>query len=186
MLAVEVSLEVNLTPDQIAAAVQRGHESAMVEIGQTLADVARQCITTGTDPWGEPWAPHDPDTKPGTLGQRTGAMLASVYSTPTEPTAGVTRAEAGVAAPYAKYFQGRRPILPLTFDRGFTARGRRGRRRVDSVDMPPALLDRLVAIDLRHVQAALDEMKAEVAARAEAATESHDSFVEATSDWYGE
>lgn len=181
-----MTFEVNLTPAAIAAAVQRGHERAVVEIGQVLADVARQTITTGIDPWGDAWAPHDPDTKPGQLGVRSGAMLASVYSTPTTPTAGVTRAEAGVAAPYAKYFQGRRPVLPLSYGRGYTARGRRSKRSVDTVDMPPELLRRLVEIDTRHVQESLAEAKAEAAARAEGAAASHDAFVESTSDWYGE
>jgi len=155
-----VTFEINLTPEAIEAAVQRGHERAVVEIGQLLASVARRTISTGVDPWGEAWAPLDPDSQPGQLGVRTGAMLASIYSTPTEPTAGVTRAEVNVGAWYAKFFQGKRPILPLTYDRGFTARGRRSRSRRDSVDMPPDLLAQCIEIDLHHVQTSIDQARA--------------------------
>lgn len=153
MIDLQVTLSIGLTPEQVTQAVQLGHELAAVEIAQVLLAAARRCVETGTDPWGAPWAPLDPDTRSptGRVGVRTGALLASITATPTAHTPGVTRAEVQVGAPYAQYFQGRRPILPLAFDRGYTARGRRSRRRVESVDMPPELLQQCVEIDRRHV-----------------------------------
>lgn len=188
MIGIEHTFEVYLTPAAIAAAVQRGHERAMPEIGQLLADAARRTIDTGIDPWGEAWAPLDPDTKTkvGRVGFRTGAMYASIGHTPTAPTAGVTRAEVTVGATYAKYFQGARSILPLSFERKTNARGRRLKSRAEKVDLPPALLEQCVAIDFRLVQESIEEARATTEAGAAAATESHDTFIASTDDWYAD
>lgn len=159
MLSIGTTLSVGFTPAMLAAAIQRGHERAMVEIAAELLRVAQSTIDTGIDPWGDPWTPHDPDTKPGRLGYRTGNLRASLVATPTQPTAGVTRAEVRATAPYASFFHAKRPILPLTYDRGFTARGRRSRRRTNTVDLPPALLAKLVEIDVRHVRASIEEAR---------------------------
>ncbi len=167
MIGLNLTLAIGLTPEALGAAIQRGHERAMVEIAAELLRAARATIETGVDPWGEPWAPHDPDTRSptGRIGYRTGALLASLVATPTEPTPGLTRAEVTSTLPYAPYFQGRRPILPLTFDRGFTARGRRSARREERVDMPPAMLAKLIEIDERHVMASVEEARAAANAR---------------------
>lgn len=166
MIDLRTTLSVSLTPEAIAQAVQLGHELAAVEIAQVLLAAARRCVETGTDPWGAPWAPLDPDTRSPTwrVGVRTGALLASITATPTAHTPGVTRAEVQVGASYAQYFQGRRPILPLAFDRGFTARGRRSARRVETVDMPAALLAQCVEIDKRHVAAQIEAARTRASA----------------------
>lgn len=188
MIGIEHTFEVYLTPAAIAAAVQRGHERAMPEIGQLLADAARRTIDTGIDPWGEAWAPLDPDTKNkvGRVGYRSGAMYASIGHTPTVPTAGVTRAEVTVGATYARYFQGARAILPLSYERRVNARGRRLKSRADKVELPPALLTECIEIDLRHVQESIAEARTESAAGAAAATESHDNFIASQVELYGD
>lgn len=160
MLDLSLRLSVGLTPAMIEAAVQSGHETAIVEIADVLLEAARQTILTGIDPYGEAWKPHDKDTRSptGQIGVRSGAMLASLFAV-TEVSPGVIRAEVSIGAEYSKYFQGQRAILPLAYDRGFTARGRRSRRRVQTVDLPPALLEQCIAIDLRHVTAAIEEAR---------------------------
>lgn len=162
MLDLQPTLKIGLRPEGLAAAVQRGHESAVVEIAALLLELALKTIDTGIDPWGQPWAPHDPDTRSptGRIGFRTGALRASLVASPTAPTPGVTRAEVRSTLYYAEFFQGPRPILALSYDRGFTARGRRSRRRVQSVDLPPDVQARCLEIDQRHVTQAVEAARA--------------------------
>jgi hypothetical protein len=162
MLDIRMDLRLGFSAEALAAAVQRGHESAVVEIAEYLRVKAVECIQAGVDPWGEPWEPFDPDTRSptGKLGVRTGAMLASITASPTTPTAGVVRAEVKVGAAYASFFGSRRPILPIVYDRNTNARGRRLKSRSLQADIPEAWMTECAAIDSRHVQAAIDAMSA--------------------------
>lgn len=171
MIPVAVHVDLGLLPEELAAAVQRGHERAVVEIAAWLKARVIECINTGTDPWGEAWAPLDPDTRSptGRIGVRSGAMLASITATPEAPTSGVTTAEVHIGAQYSAYFQGSRALLPLVWQRRVNDRGRRLKSRTARGDMPEAWTQAIVAIDERHVMASIEEAAGVARARQDAA-----------------
>lgn len=149
MIQVRTAVTVSLTEEALARAVQLGHERAAVEVAALLLAEARRTIETGTDPYGRPWAPLDPDTRSptGQVGLRTGELLASITAIPAVHTPGVTRAEVRVGVPYASHFQRRRPILPLAF----------GPDGDGGAQLPDAIRARCAEIHREHVARAVAE-----------------------------
>lgn len=159
MIALQLHMDPGLTPEELEQAIQRGHESAVVEIAEWLKQRVLECIANGVDPWGDPWEPLDPDTRSptGRAGFRTGAMYGSVTATPTQATQGVVTATVTVGATYAAFFSARRQLVPLVWDRKVNARGRRLKSRALRHEMPEAWTQHCLEVDARHTLAAIEE-----------------------------